>query len=233
MSTAAHVPVHFHMDISPILTYLLWLAGRHFDRTFLLRRVRGQLRDVAGPRFGHGPDVRSGDSSWPIVSLVVPATHLEGRDKQQHPEGHGVGPDQPDQREYAHPREHREEQSQEHREYAPQDKGPFPPYLLAEPYGGGYLRKPGDDGPGRHQVEQGDRGQAGDNQGDQTRQDAHYSFDEQQPARRTAPGASEHANYREHAIHQGISSEQQDQGFQRDARSQESCQAEKYGDNPP
>jgi hypothetical protein len=43
LSTATQIPLDFHIDISLVVTYLLWLAGRHFDRTLLLRRVRGQL----------------------------------------------------------------------------------------------------------------------------------------------------------------------------------------------
>jgi hypothetical protein len=69
--------------------------------------------DWLSVRVGHNTGVRSGYASWPLVSLVVPATHPEGCDQHQHPERHGAGPDQPYEREYARPREHREEHTED------------------------------------------------------------------------------------------------------------------------
>src|SRR5215210_1009275 len=175
----------------------------------------------------------SGYPARPLISPVVPAAHLERRDQEQYPEYHGVGADQPDEGEYAHSGENREEHPEEHREYSAEDERPFAPYLLAQPYGRSYLREPGEDGPGSHQIEQRERGEPGVDEGDNAGQDANYSFEEQEPARRSAPGTTEYAHYREHAIDQEVRSEQQDQGLQRDVRAQKRGQAEEYGDNPP
>ena len=71
-----------------------------------------------------------------------------------------------------------------------------------------------DDGPGGDQVEKEDRGQLRHDEGDQAREDAGHSLDEQKPAGRPSAGASEDAHYREHAVDQGVGAEQEDQCLQ-------------------
>src|SRR5918994_5322203 len=125
-------------------------------------RTRGRHLDDAATAARYP----SGHAAWPLASLVVLAPHPESCDQQQHPERHGVNPYQPDEGEYAHPGEHREEQTKDHREYAAEDQSPLACHLLAQSYGRGYLRDPGDYGPSSHQVEKRDRGEPGVDEGD-------------------------------------------------------------------
>ena len=82
-------------------------------------------------------------SGYPAASsYFLPAPHPEGCDQQEDSERHGVGSDQPHQREYAHRRQDREDQPEEHRGYAAEDEGPSALDLLAQPDCRVYLNAP-------------------------------------------------------------------------------------------
>src|SRR5215204_4294963 len=158
---------------------------------------------------GLSPFAGSDNPARPVGAAAIPTAHDEGRDQYHDPERQGVDTEQPYKREQpGHRPNHGQDHPEEHREGTTHYKGPFAAYLLAQPDGHRYLGDPRDDGPGGDEVEEDERGQLWQSEGDQARQDAGHSFDEQEPAGCPPAGSPEHAHYRKYAVHQGVGADQ-------------------------